>query len=76
MSHIFSITQDMVFSNWIINKYSVSPNKIHTNKKWYVDEINRVMNEQASLLLNQLPDDKILDWFKLKQIADEISKSI
>ena len=27
-------------------------------------------------LLNQLPDDKILDWSKLKQIADDILKCI
>ena len=26
--------------------------------------------------LNPLPDDKILDWFKLKQIADDILKYI
>ena len=26
--------------------------------------------------LNPLPDDKILDWSKLKQIADDILKSI
>ena len=26
--------------------------------------------------LNPLPDDKILDWFKLKQIADHILKWI
>ena len=25
---------------------------------------------------NPLPDNKILDWFKLKQIADDILKSI
>ena len=25
---------------------------------------------------NSLPDDKILDWFKLKQIADDILKCI
>ena len=28
------------------------------------------------VLLNQLPDDKILDWSKLKQIAYDISKCI
>ena len=27
-------------------------------------------------IFNQLPDDKILDWFKLNQIADDISKCI
>ena len=27
-------------------------------------------------VLNPLPDDKILDWSKLKQIADDISKNI
>ena len=26
----------------------------------------------ARLLINSLPDDKILDWSKLKQIADDI----
>ena len=28
------------------------------------------------VLLNPLPDDKILDWSKLKQIADNILKRI
>ena len=28
------------------------------------------------ILLNPLPDDKILDWSKLKQISDDISKCI
>ena len=28
----------------------------------------------VSLSINQLPDDKILDWSKLKQIADDILK--
>ena len=27
-------------------------------------------------MINRLPDDKILDWSKLKQIADDILKSI
>ena len=27
-------------------------------------------------LINPLPDDKILNWFKLKQIADGITKCI
>ena len=26
--------------------------------------------------INSLPDDKIIDWFKLKQITDDILKSI
>ena len=34
------------------------------------------LNVLESLLLNLLPDDKILDWPKLKQIADDISKCI
>ena len=28
------------------------------------------------ILINPLPDDKILDWSKLKQIADDILKCI
>ena len=28
------------------------------------------------MLLNPSPDDKILDWSKLKQIADDISNSM
>ena len=27
-------------------------------------------------IINPLPDDKILDWFKLKQIADNILQCI
>ena len=30
----------------------------------------------AFIHFNPLPDDKILDWFKLKQIADETLKCI
>ena len=33
-------------------------------------------NESIVVKFNPLPDDKILDWFKLKQIADEILKCI
>ena len=29
----------------------------------------------VGLSFNPLSDDKILDWFKLKQIADDISKA-
>ena len=28
------------------------------------------------VLFNSIPDDKVLDWSKLKQIADDILKSI
>ena len=28
------------------------------------------------VLFNPLPDDKVLDWFKLKEIADDILKCI
>ena len=31
-------------------------------------------NPLTHLTLNPLPDDKILDWSKLKQIADDILK--
>ena len=30
----------------------------------------------CDLRVNSLPDNKILDWFKLKQIADDILKCI
>ena len=26
--------------------------------------------------INQLPDDKMLDWFKLKEVADDISRCL
>ena len=29
-----------------------------------------------SFYVNPLPDEKILDWYKLKEIADDILKSI
>ena len=31
---------------------------------------------EPEMEFNSLPDDKILDWSKLKQIADDISKCI
>ena len=34
------------------------------------------MTNFNELLLNPLPDNKILDWSKLKQIADNILKCI
>ena len=34
------------------------------------------MVENGMKLLNSLPDDNILDWSKLKQIADDILKYI
>ena len=33
-------------------------------------------NTQGMILINPLPDNKILDWSKLKQIADDILKCI
>ena len=33
-------------------------------------------HQNISPRVNPLPDDKILDWSKLKQIADNISKRI
>ena len=35
-----------------------------------------MQNLQILLFVIPLPDDKILDWFKLKQIADDIFKCI
>ena len=38
---------------------------------------SRVISPWAlKIFVNPLPDDKILDWFKLKQIADDILKYI
>ena len=39
-------------------------------------QINRKSLIQSHDSVNPLPDDKILDWSKLKQIAEDISKSI
>ena len=36
----------------------------------------RCVKVTIDFLLNPLPDDKILDWSKLKQIADDILKCI
>ena len=46
----------------------------HLSKNRYVDckAFNFVVLESV----NSLPDDKILDWSKLKQIADDILKCI
>ena len=41
---------------------------------WNYFKIWPVIPEQKTF--NKLPDDKILDWSKLKQIADDISKCI
>ena len=49
-------------------------NRFHTDemfhKKWTVNM------EYYIISLNPLPDDKIWDWSKLKQIADDILKYI
>ena len=37
-----------------------------------IDSKSNVMHET----FNPIPDDKILDWFKMKQIADDILKCI
>ena len=39
-------------------------------------EDNIKFNHYMNMVLNPLPDDKILDWFKLKEIADDILKCI
>ena len=40
------------------------------------DSTVRVWSYAGMILLNPLPDNKILDWSKLKQIADDILKCI
>ena len=42
---------------------------------WYVQLVSCTLVDFQFLTLT-LPDDKILDWSKLKQIADDISKCI
>ena len=42
----------------------------------YSDLLLHILSFTKQALFNQLPDDKILDWSKLKQIADDILKSI
>ena len=37
---------------------------------------NIIKTSTLTMFLNPIPDDKILDWSKLKQIADGISKCI
>ena len=52
-----------------INGKQVCPNWLSIPQQGQV----RHMNNHATLLrLTSLPDDKILDWSKLKQIADDI----
>ena len=41
-----------------------------------VNEDKAVQKSFLYFGFNPLPDDKILDWFKLKQIADDILKCI
>ena len=40
------------------------------------DQWTDCIREDCPLLVNSLPDDKILDWSKLKHIADDILKCI
>ena len=42
---------------------------------WDFNEVN-LYSANKHTALNPLPDDKILDWLKLKQIADDSSKCI
>ena len=39
-------------------------------------ERNAHRKDKGSPLFNPVPDNKILDWSKLKQIADDISKCL
>ena len=51
----------------------ISPNWIH-----YLCNLmlTYTASKASKKLFNPLPDDKILDWTKLKQIADDILKCI
>ena len=46
----------------------------HLKLEEYDDAIKDATSGQFTL--NPLPEDKILDWFKMKQIADDISMCI
>ena len=74
----------MLFHLQFVLGHSTVPNDIWRNASF--DAYNRVFNGRIDMPVPlevgqespfiPLPDDKILDWFKLKQIADDILKRI
>ena len=43
---------------------------------WQQAKFSTLLNLSKSISFNPIPDDKILDWSKLKQIAGDILKCI
>ena len=60
-----------------LNKYADlfkgASNKMNdTNLQFLFGKVRKSLQEKEIILVNPLTDDKILDWSKLKQIADNI----
>ena len=53
-----------------------SENLIGERRKSWLPAFLPIFHQKVFYTFNPLPDDKILDWSRLKQIADDISKCI